>query len=137
MAERDPDVEGNSLSALIGNEIAQAQTFDQTKRTLAIEYMRGEMNDVPARTNGSSQTSRDVADTIQGMLPMIVRVFAASDQMVNYEATQPGGEQGAEEASELMNYGLLFTFTNLAVVSQCCTDREQLLTLAVELVTRH
>jgi len=101
----DDEIEGSSLAALIGNEIAQAQTFDQTKRTLAIEYMRGEMNDVPARTNGSSQTSRDVADTIQGMLPMIVRVFAASDQMVNYESTQPGGEQGAEEASELMNYG--------------------------------
>lgn len=102
MAERE--YEGSDLSAIIGHEIAQAQTFDQTKRTLAIEYMRGEMRDVPPRPNGSSQTSRDVADTIAWMLPGIVRVFTASDQMVQYEATQPGGEQGAEEASEYTNY---------------------------------
>lgn len=100
----DDDIEGNSLTAIVGNEIAQAQTFDQTKRTLAIEYMRGEMNDLPARPNGTSQTSRDTADTISWMLPGIVRVFTASDQMVNFDATQPGGEEGAEEASEYTNY---------------------------------
>jgi hypothetical protein len=37
-------------------------------------------------------------------LPGVVRVFTASDQMVQFEATQEGGEQGAEEASEYTNY---------------------------------
>lgn len=100
----DTEVEDSSLSAIIASEIRQAQTFDQTKRTLAIEYMRGEMRDLPARTNGSSQTDRTLADNISWTLPGVVRVFAASDQMVQFEATQPGGEQGAEEASEYTNY---------------------------------
>lgn len=100
----DIEVEGSDLAATVADEIRQAQTFDQTKRTLAIEYMRGEMNDVPARVNGSSQTSRDVADTLSWILPGVVRVFTASDQMVEYEATQEGGEQGAEEATEYTNY---------------------------------
>jgi hypothetical protein len=100
----DTEVEGSDLSAIIADELRQAQTFDQTKRAYALEYMRGEMRDLPARVNGSSQTSRDVADTLSWVLPGIVRVFTASDQMVEFEATKEGGEQGAEEASEYTNY---------------------------------
>jgi hypothetical protein len=100
----DTEVEDSDLSAIIASEIRQAQTFDQTKRTLAIEYMRGEMRDLPARPNGSTQTDRTLADNISWTLPGVVRVFAASDQMVQFEATQEGGEQHAEEASEYTNY---------------------------------
>lgn len=100
----DTEVEDHSLSAVIAAEIRQAQTFDQTKRVLAIEYMRGEMRDLPARPNGSQQTDRTLADNISWTLPGVVRVFAASDQMVQFEATQEGGEQAAEEASEYTNY---------------------------------
>jgi|GEM_PF-3399363 len=100
----DTEVEGSDLSAIVADELRQAQTFDQSKRTQAIEYMRGEMNDLPARVNGSSQTDRTLADNISWTLPGVVRVFAASDQMVQFEAVQEGGEQGAEEASEYTNY---------------------------------
>lgn len=100
----ETEVEGSDLTAIVADELRQAQTFDQTKRTLALQYMRGEMPDLPARVNGSSQTSRDVADTLSWVLPGIVRVFTASDQMVEFEATQEGGEQAAEEASEYTNY---------------------------------
>jgi hypothetical protein len=100
----DTEIEGSDLTAIIAAEIRQAQTFDQTKRELAIEYMRGEMRDLPPRPNGSQQTDRTLADNISWTLPGVVRVFAASDQMVQFEATQEGGEQGAEEASEYTNY---------------------------------
>lgn len=104
MAADDREVEDRSLSAIVAAELRQAQTFDQAKRALAIKYMSGDMPDLPARPNGSSQTSRDVADTISWILPGVLRVFAASDQMVQFQATQEGGEQGAEEASEYHNY---------------------------------
>jgi hypothetical protein len=100
----DTEVEGSDLSAIIADELRQAQTFDQTKRALALEYMRGEMRDLPARVNGSSQTTRVVADAVSWILPGTVRVFTASDQMVEFEATQEGGEQGAEEATDYTNY---------------------------------
>lgn len=100
----DIEVEESDLSAVIADEIRQAQTFDQSKRILAIEYMRGVMRDTPARVNGSSQTDRTVADAIAWTLPGVVRTFTASDQMVEFEATQEGGEDGAEEASEYTNY---------------------------------
>ena len=100
----DIEVEDSDLSAIIADEIRQAQTFDQSKRILAIEYMRGVMRDLPARVNGSSQTDRTTADAIAWTLPGVVRTFTASDQMVEFEATQEGGEDGAEEASEYTNY---------------------------------
>lgn len=100
----DTTVEDNELSAIVAAEIRSAQYFDQTKRTLAIEYQRGEMNDLPPRPNGSTQTDRTFADALAWTLPGVVRVFTASDQMVQFEATQAGGEQGSEEASEYTNY---------------------------------
>ena len=105
MADADIEIEESDLSAIVADEIRLAQTFDQSKRTLALEYMRGEMRDLPARVNGSSQTDRTVADAVAWTLPGVVRTFTASDQMVEFEATQEGGERGAEEASEYTNYG--------------------------------
>lgn len=105
MADADIEIEESDLSAIVADEIRLAQTFDQTKRTLALEYMRGEMRDLPARVNGSSQTDRTVSDAVAWTLPGVVRTFTASDQMVEFEATQEGGERGAEEASEYTNYG--------------------------------
>jgi hypothetical protein len=104
MADADIEIEESDLSAIVADEIRLAQTFDQTKRTLALEYMRGEMRDLPARVNGSSQTDRTVSDAVAWTLPGVVRTFTASDQMVEFEATQEGGERGAEEASEYTNY---------------------------------
>ena len=100
----DTEIEDSALSAIVAAEIRSAQMFDQTKRTLAIEYQRGEMNDLPARVSGSSQTDRTFADALAWTLPGVVRVFTASDQMVQFEATQVGGEEGSEEASEYTNY---------------------------------
>lgn len=100
----DTEIEDSALSAIVAAEIRSAQMFDQTKRTQAIEYQRGEMNDLPARVNGSSQTDRTFADALAWTLPGVVRVFTASDQMVQFEATQVGGEDGSEEASEYTNY---------------------------------
>lgn len=100
----DTEIEDSDLSAIVAAEIRSAQFFDQSKRTLAIEYQRGEMNDLPARPNGSTQTDRTFADALAWTLPGVVRVFTASDQMVQFQATQVGGEQSAEEASEYTNY---------------------------------
>lgn len=100
----DTTIEDSDLSAIVAAEIRAAQLFDQAKRTLAIEYQRGEMRDLPARPNGSTQTDRTFSDALSWTLPGVVRVFTASDQMVQFQATQEGGEQGSEEASEYTNY---------------------------------
>ncbi len=112
MADTEVDVEDSDLGAIIARELNNSQTFDQTelsqKRAAAIAYMKGDMTaDLPARVNGSSQTSRDVSDTISWILPGVVRVFTASDQMVMYTQVQEEDDRWAEEATEYTNYSFM------------------------------
>lgn len=96
------------LKALLSEEISSALTYDDTelsqKRAQALEYYRGEMSDTPAMVGRSSVVSKDVADTIGWMLPGIIRVFTASDQMAIYEPTRPGDEEFAKQATDYVNY---------------------------------
>jgi hypothetical protein len=96
------------LKALLSQEIRSALTYEDTelsqKRATALEYYRGEMTDTPSMAGRSSVVSKDVADTIGWMLPGIIRVFTASDQMAIYEPAKPGDEEFAKQATDYANY---------------------------------
>ncbi len=104
MAKIDED----KLKALLSAEISASINYDSTelakKRSTAMEYYRGEMNDTPSMPNRSTVTSRDVADTIGWMLPGIIRVFTASERMACYEPTKRGDEEFAEQATDYVNH---------------------------------
>jgi hypothetical protein len=108
MAER---LEEQELKALLSNEIRSAITYDDTelskKRAKAMEYYRGQMDDTPAMEGRSSVVSRDVADTIGWMLPGIIRVFTASDQIAVYEPETQRDEEFAKQATDYCNYVFL------------------------------
>lgn len=101
-------MDDDRLKALLSQEISSALTYDDTelsqKRAHALEYYRGEMTDTPAMQGRSSVVSMDVADTIGWMLPGIIRVFTASDQMAIYEPAKPGDEEFAKQATDYVNY---------------------------------
>lgn len=105
MAEQMTD---DILKGIVAREISSALDWSETtlsaKRIRAMEYLRGEMKDTPAEKGRSSVTSTDVADTIGWMLPGIIRVFTASDQMVMCEPSQPSDEEFCEQASDGLNY---------------------------------
>ncbi len=98
----------DELKGLLQAEIRSSSLYVATemspKRAKAIEYYTGEMRDVPAGQGKSSVTSRDVADTVGWILPGIVRVFTASDQMAVCEPERPGDEEGAKQATDYLNY---------------------------------
>jgi len=102
------NIDDDALKALLSQEISSALTYDDTelsaKRASALEYYRGEMSDTPAMAGRSSVVSKDVADTIGWMLPGIIRVFTASDQMAIYEPARPGDEEYAKQATDYINY---------------------------------
>ena len=109
MAE-DIEIEGSDLGAIVADEIRSAKGYDSTelsdKRTRAIEYMRGEMNDTPARPNGSTQTSRDVADIVGWILPGVTGVFG-TEKMVEYSRVRQETGDWARDASEYANWSFL------------------------------
>ena len=117
MADAEREFDEADLGALIDKEIRTSLNWSETelagKRQRALEYLRGEMNDTQARPNGSSVTSRDLADTVSWMLPGIMRVFMSSDNMAEYEPVIPEGagmeaaqqaEEHAQQASDYVSY---------------------------------
>lgn len=105
--KRTEQLDEEGIKTLLSNEIRSSLTYDDTelssKRSRALEYYRGEMSDTPSLPNRSSVVSRDVADTIGWMLPGIIRVFTASDQMALYEPEKPGDEPFAKQATDYIN----------------------------------
>lgn len=126
----DTEIEGSDFSAVIASELRLAQNYDteslNSRRALAIEYMRGEMRDTPPRPNGSQQTSRDFADTVQWMLPGIVRVFTASDQMVKYDKVKAENDDWSRDASEYTNYTFMRENSGYKILYNATYDALQL-----------
>lgn len=108
MAARAKKIDEGELKALISSEISDAETFASTEvvdeRVRAINYYNGQMPDTPHQEGWSEFKSRDVADVIGWVLPGIIRVFTASDRIVDYEPTKPGDEDFTDQASDYANY---------------------------------
>ena len=106
---RTKPITDNELVSLLTHEISQAHYYRQSDQDVrfferAIDYLRGIMPDLPAATNRSKVVSRDVGDTINWIMPSLMRVFTASDQLGVFEPVREGDEAGAKQATEYINY---------------------------------
>lgn len=108
MAKRSKKVDEAELKALLAAEIRDAENFstseEQTERVRAMNYYNGIMSDTPPQEGWSAFKSRDVADVIGWVLPGVIRVFTASDRMVDYQPQRPGDEDFVDQASDYANY---------------------------------
>jgi hypothetical protein len=60
--------------------------------------------DMPAQDGRSYAVSTDVADTIEGLLPQLMDIFAGSDEVVKFEPGGPEDEEAAQQESDYVNY---------------------------------
>ncbi len=58
----------------------------------------------PEIDDRSDFVATDVADTVEAMLPQLMRPFVTSDDAVEFEARTPEGEQWAKDATTYVNY---------------------------------
>lgn len=101
----------DELKALVGAEMRQSLGYSSSKlsqqRQKSMYYYLGmPVGDLsPPEVEGrSSVISTDVRDTIESMLPQLMVTFVGSDTVAEFEATKPGDEQKAEQATEYVNY---------------------------------
>ncbi|GAA5075501.1 portal protein [Lysobacter panacisoli] len=83
-----------------GTEVSQA-------RLRNLEYYNAEATGElapPEIEDRSDFVATDVADTIEGMLPQLMRMFVASDDAVEFEAKRPGAEPIAKLATAYINH---------------------------------
>ena len=93
------------LVSLVRSEL-DATKYHSTlsdERERALEYYYGEPfgNE---ESNKSSVVSTDVQETIEWIMPSLMRIFTASDKAVVFEPTSPDDEDGARQETDIVNH---------------------------------
>ena len=97
----------SELEALVGGELTDAVSFIDAElspvRARAIQYYRGEPfgNEEEGR---SQVVSTDVRDTINGIMPSLMRVFFGSRSVVHFVPRSVEDIASAEQATDYINY---------------------------------
>src|SRR5437588_12898994 len=93
----------SDLKAMLASEKANALAAISAARLMeeradAMDYYLGDMaKDMPAQDGRSRAVSTDVADTIEGLMPSLMDIFAGSDEVVRFEPVGPEDEQAAQQ----------------------------------------
>ncbi|WP_343208598.1 GNAT family N-acetyltransferase [Bradyrhizobium sp. Ai1a-2] len=70
-----------------------------------MDYYLGDMRkDMPAQDGRSRAVSTDVADTIEGLMPSLMDIFAGSDEVVRFEPVGPEDEPAAQQETDYVNH---------------------------------
>jgi hypothetical protein len=118
-------VNNEELAGIIDREIANSiGYFDSklaTQRREAMEDYLGEPygNEVEGR---SQYVSRDVADTVEGIMPSIMRIFTSQDEICRFEPQGMEDEEGAKQATDYVNYVFSRQNNGFVILYTFCKD---------------
>ena len=100
-------MDDSELEALVAGELTDAVSFIDAElspvRARAIQYYRGEPfgNEEEGR---SQVVSTDVRDTINGIMPSLMKVFFGSNRVVQFVPRGPEDIASAEQATDYVNW---------------------------------
>lgn len=100
------------LLAMVGDEKKRSVGFSinansselVADRQRALNYIKGDMTDVPSLPNRSSAVSTDVADTIETWLSDMVEVLAGGEDVVTFQPNGPQDEAAARQETDYVNH---------------------------------
>lgn len=105
-----PKIDIPTLKTMLASERSSALAAIEAEklsnaRSDAMDYYNGDMSkDMPAAEGRSSAVSTDVADTIEGLMPQLMDIFAGSDEVVRFEPVGPEDEQAAQQETDYINH---------------------------------
>jgi hypothetical protein len=73
-------------------------------REKAIQYYRGQMNDLPSMPGRSGVTSTDIAEAIETVLPDIMEVFIGGEDVATFNPISEEDQEQAEEETAYVNH---------------------------------
>lgn len=99
--------EADLLSALKAERLQSVGFEDngdlQAQRELALEYLKGEMRDVPSRPNRSSVVSSDLADAVETALPDLMEIFTGGEDIGTFKPDGPEDEERSRLETDFIN----------------------------------
>lgn len=75
----------------------------EEQREKALEYIKGEMSDVPARKNRSSVVASDVADAIETAIPDLMEIFTGGEDIGTFKPQGPEDEDASKLETDYIN----------------------------------
>jgi hypothetical protein len=88
----------DALSAMAASKLSD-------ERASALNYYMGNMSkDMPAPDGRSKAVSSDVADTIEGLMPPLMEIFAAGEEVVQFAPVGPEDVATAEQETDYVNH---------------------------------
>jgi hypothetical protein len=88
----------DALSAMAASKLSD-------ERASALNYYMGNMSkDMPAPDGRSKAVSSDVADTIEGLMPPLMDIFASDDEVVQFAPVGPEDVAAAEQETDYVNH---------------------------------
>src|SRR5215472_2739061 len=105
-----PKMSLGDLRALLAAERADALSAISAsklsdERATALNYYMGDMSkDMPAPDGRSKAVSSDVADTIEGLMPQLMEIFAGGDEVVRFDPVGPNDTAAAEQETDYVNH---------------------------------
>ena len=107
MAKKNKEISNIELQSLLSNQIQNALGYLggqlSDSRTKSLEYYLGDK--LGTEIDGRSQVvSTDVSDTIESLLPNLLRVFTASDKVVHCEPMTAEDVPMASQATAYLNH---------------------------------
>jgi len=103
MADVDRDEREEKLKAVLFREEQAARQWQQGDLTEVRELSLAYYDRAPTGDEVEGQSrivTSEYADTVESILPALMRVFASGEDIVRYSPDNPGDEQAAREASD-------------------------------------
>jgi hypothetical protein len=110
MAAKPKKMDRLDLKVLVAAEKASALAASTAAqlaedRARAMDYFLGNMEeDMPVPDGRSRAVSTDVSDTIEGLMPNLMDIFAGSDEVVRFDPVGPEDEEAAQQETDYVNH---------------------------------
>lgn len=107
MREDGKKLTAEDIQSLIRMEADQAESYQASQlrqdRTQALKYYNGEPygDEIEGR---SAIVTTEVRDTIESILPQLVKIFLGTDRVVTFEPNSKEDEAGADQATDYITY---------------------------------
>src|SRR5438270_11469005 len=111
----------DSMSAIVASKLAE-------ERATALDYYQGDMSkNMPAPDGRSKAVSMDTSDTIEGMMPTLMEIFAGGDEVVRFDPVGPEDVGPAAQETDYVNHVfmqanqgflILYSFIKDALISK-------------------
>jgi len=108
--QRGKEMSDNQLTALIGRKVFQAMNdedgdLSDTRQDSFDRYMGDLYGN--ERDGYSKFVTREVLETVEWVLPSVLRVFLGSDRVVSYDPVSPEDEEQAEQETDIANHAIM------------------------------